>query len=255
MELSCTKNEMIDILNIVQRAVSTKSTLPIMECIKIDCYANEKAVFTGNNTELCIEYKEKLDITSGGSVAIASKMFGDIVRKLPDGDIKIIVDEANNVTTIKGGISEFNIQGLTADEYPSPPEITELDSFEISEKVLRDILRKLIVFVAVTEGKRPTLTGALFEIKGNTLTVVASDGHRLGVVKETLSKEMKDTRFIIPGSTLREMLKFLKDEDNLIRVAIAERHIMMEFEKFKVFTRVLEGDFLKYEPIIAAKYN
>lgn len=252
MELSCTKNEMIDILNIVQRAVTSKSTHPIMECIKIDCYANDKVIFTGNNTELCIEYKEKLDIQSGGSVAIASKMFGDIVRKLPDGDIKISVDEANNVTTIKGGISEFNIQGLMAEEYPSPPEITELDSFEISESKLRDILRKLIVFVAVTEGKRPTLTGALFEIKGDTLTVVASDGHRLGVVREKLSKEMKDTRFIIPGSTLREMLKFLKDEENSIRIVIAERHIMMEFEKFKVFTRVLEGDFLKYEPIIAA---
>lgn len=253
MELSCTKNEMIEILNTVQRAVTVKSTMPIMECIKIDCYAGEKAIFTGNNTELCIEYQAKnLNIPTGGSIALASRIFGDIVRKLPDGIIKIAVDEETNVTKITGGISEFNIQGLIANEYPSPPVINEIMSFQLEERVLKDILKKLISFIAVNEGKRPTLTGALFEIKGNELTVVASDGHRLGVVKETISKSLEHARFIIPGSTLRELLKILKDDESLIDIIIAERHVMLKFESFKVFTRLLEGDFLKYEPIISA---
>ena len=251
MELSCTKSKMIEILNIVQRAISTKNTIPIMECIKIDCDARVGAVFTGNDGEICIEYSSEMDIKEGGSVALASRMFGDIIRKLPDGTISIKVNEENGVTKIKGGISEFNIQGLITNEYPNPPAINERYTFDISEATLKNILKKLISFVAVNEGKRPTLTGALFEIKGNKLTVVASDGHRLGVVKEEIIQSFDNVRFIIPGSTLRELLKILSDSDKNIKIIVSDRHVLFDFVSYKVYTRVLEGDFLKYEPIIA----
>ena len=253
MEIICTKNKINEILNIVQRAISTKNTLPIMECIKIDCDARGKAVFTGNDGELCIEYTAlDLNVTEGGSIALASRMFGDIVRKLPDGNISVKVNEENNVTKIKSGISEFNIQGLIANEYPAPPAIAEKYSFELSVSSLKNIIKKVISFIAVTEGKRPTLTGALFEIKGNNLTVVASDGHRLAVVNETISESFDHVRFIIPGSTLRELLKILNDEEKNVKIIVAERHVLFDFGEYKVYTRVLEGDFLKYEPIIAA---
>ena len=115
MEFVCTKNELNDILNIVQRAVTPKSTLPVMECIKIDCNHNT-VVFTGNNLELCIEYKADIEVKEGGCIALPSKIFGDIARKLPDGNVTLSVNEENNVTKIKGGISEFNIQGLISNE-------------------------------------------------------------------------------------------------------------------------------------------
>ncbi len=252
MEISCPKSKMIEILNIVQRAISPKSTIPIMECIKIDCDARKGVTFTGNDGDICIEYSSEMQIKEGGSIAVASRMFGDIIRKLPDTDISIKVNEENGIIKIKGGISEFNIQGIITNEYPNPPEIVEKYNFDIAEITLKNILKKIISFVAVNEGKRPTLTGALFEIKGNTLTVVASDGHRLAVVKEEILKSYDNTRFIIPGSTLRELLKILNDTDKNINIIVADRHVLFDFVSYKVYTRVLEGDFLKYEPIVAA---
>ncbi|MBQ7974538.1 MAG: DNA polymerase III subunit beta [Clostridia bacterium] len=253
MEISCTKSKMIEILNIVQRAIGTKNTLPIMECIKIDADARGRAIFTGNDGDICIEYNaEDLNIKEGGSIALASRMFGDIVRKLPDGNISINVNEENSVTKIKSGISEFNIQGLISDEYPTPPVIEEKYSFLLDETKLKDIIKKIISFVAVTEGKRPTLTGALFDIKGDELTVVASDGHRLGVVKEKIDRNLGDAKFIIPGSTLRELLKILNDSEKQVKIIVSERHVLFNFENYEVYTRVIEGDFLKYEPILAA---
>ncbi len=253
MEISCTKSKMIEILNIVQRAISSKNTLPIMECIKIDADARGRALFTGNDGDICIEYNaEDLNIKEGGSIALASRMFGDIVRKLPDGNISINVNEENSVTKIKGGISEFNIQGLISEEYPSPPVIEEKFSFLIDETKLKNIIKKIISFVATTEGKRPTLTGALFDIKGNELSVVASDGHRLAVVKEKIDTNLGELKFIIPGSTLRELLKILNDTENKVKIIVSDRHVLFNFESYDVYTRVIEGDFLRYEPIIAA---
>ena len=251
MEFVCTKNELNDILNIVQRAVTPKSTLPVMECIKIDCNHNT-VVFTGNNLELCIEYKADIEVKEGGCIALPSKIFGDIARKLPDGNVTLSVNEENNVTKIKGGISEFNIQGLISNEFPEPPSIEEKYSFTVEEYKLKNIIKRLIPFVAVTEGKRPTLTGSLFEIKKNEMTVVASDGHRLGVVKETIKDNDENMKFIIPGSTLRELLKILRDDESSVKVTVSDKHVMLEFEHFKVFTRLIDGDYLRYEPIIAA---
>lgn len=251
MEFVCTKNELNDILNIVQRAVTPKSTLPVMECIKIDCNHNT-VVFTGNNLELCIEYKADIEVREGGCIALPSKIFGDIARKLPDGNVTLSVNEENNVTKIKGGISEFNIQGLISNEFPEPPAIEEKYSFTVEEYKLKNIIKRLIPFVAVTEGKRPTLTGSLFEIKKNEMTVVASDGHRLGVVKETIKDNDENMKFIIPGSTLRELLKILRDDESQVKVTVSDKHVMLEFEHFKVFTRLIDGDYLRYEPIIAA---
>ena len=253
MEISCTKNKMVEILNIVQRAIGSKNTLPIMECIKIDADARGGAIFTGNDGDICIEYNaDDLTIKEGGSIALASRMFGDIIRKLPEGNISINVNEENSVTKIKGGISEFNIQGLIADEYPSPPVIEEKYSFSLEEIKLKNIIKKIISFVAITEGKRPTLTGALFDIKGNELTAVASDGHRLGVVKEKLDVNLGEVKFIIPGATLRELLKILNDSESKVKIIVSDRHVLFNFQSYDVYTRIIEGDFLRYEPILAA---
>ena len=188
MKLICDKNQLSEIINTVQKAISVKTTMPILECIKIDAEGDGNVVITGNNIDLCIEYNTKCQVSEGGTIALASKMFGEIIRRLPDGNVSINVNEDNNVTKIKSGASEFNIQGLSANEYPAPPILDELFRFTLTQNSLKKLIRKTISFVAVNEGKKPVLTGALFEIKNNYLNVVASDGHRLAVVKEELKE-------------------------------------------------------------------
>lgn len=253
MKINCSKEELVEIINTVQKSISAKSSLPILECIKIDASADGTVVFTGNNLELCIEYTANLDVEEGGTIALTSKMFGEIVRKMPAGIMSITVNEENNITKIKSGISEFNIQGVLAGEFPEPPQMEKKFGFTIPAQNLKNIIKKTISFVSVVEGKRPTLTGALFEINENNLCVVASDGHRLAVVNEKIDDNDSKNRIIIPGATLRELLKLLKDDETPVFVTVSERYVMFDFGDFKVFTRIIEGDFLKYESIISVK--
>lgn len=252
MKLICNKSQLSEIINIVQKAVSSKSTMPILECIKIDASGDGHITFTGNNIDLCIEYNSKCNVTEGGTIALTSKMFGEIIRRLPEGDVSITVNEDNNTTKIKSGLSEFNIQGFSASEYPSAPILDEIFRFKLTQNTLKKLVRNTISFVAVNEGKKPVLTGILFEIKNNMLNVVASDGHRLAVVKEELKESVNDAKFIIPGATLRELLKILKDEDENVDIIVSDRHVLFDFGSFQVYTRLLDGDFLKYDAIISA---
>lgn len=252
MKLICSKPQLVDIINTVQRAIAPKTALPILECIKIDANGDGNVVFTGNNIDLCVEYNTKCTVTEGGTIALASKMFGEIVRRLPEGDVTISVNPSNFVTKIKSGSSEFNIQGIAPDEFPSAPVLDEKFRFSLSQKNLKKLIRKTISFVAQNEGKKPVLTGALFEIKNNYLNVVASDGHRLAVVKEEIKESVENNKFVVPGMTLRELLKVLKDEDDKVDIIVSDRTVLMDFGYYQVYSRLLDGEFLRYDAIISA---
>lgn len=251
MKLTCDKEQLLDVINTVQKAIASKAVMPILECIKIDASGDGNVVVTGNNLDLCIEYDAKCDVSEGGTIALASRMFGEIVRSMPDGNVTISVNEENNVTKIKSGVSEFNIQGLSSNEYPAAPVIDEKFRFSLTQEVLKKLIRKTISFVSLNEGKKPVLTGALFEIKNGTLNVAASDGHRLAVVKEELNENVSDAKFVIPRTTLNELAKILKDEEEKVEIIVSDRHVLFDFGYFQVYTRLLDGDFLNYEAIIS----
>lgn len=251
MKLVCSKPQLLEIINTVQRAISPKTSLPILECIKIDANGDGHVVFTGNNIDLCIEYNTECLVTEGGTISIASKMFGEIVRRLPEGDVTISVNPSNYITKIKSGSSEFNIQGISPDEFPAAPILDENFRFTFSQSDLKKVIRKTISFVAQNEGKKPVLTGSLFEIKNNYLSVVSSDGHRLAVVKEEIKDKVNDRKFVVPGITLRELLKILKDDDEPVTIIVSERNILFDFGYYQVYSRLLDGEFLKYESIVS----
>lgn len=248
MKIVCNKVQLLDVINTVQKAVSAKSTMPILECIKIDADAQGTMTVTGNNLELCIEYASQCSIPEGGSIAISSRMFGEIVRRMPDGDITIEVNEANNITKIKNGASEFNIQGLDANEYPAAPDIEEKFRFQIQQPVLKKMIRKTIFCIA-SESSIPILTGALLEINNGDLRIVSTDKSRLAIVTEKIDGDIPDSRFVIPAVTLRELMKVLKDEEE-VEVVVADRHVLFNFGEFKVITRLLDGEFINYAPIL-----
>lgn len=252
MKLVCSKPQLVDIINTVQRAIAPKTALPILECIKIDANGDGHVVFTGNNIDICIEYNTECQVSEGGTIALASKMFGEIVRKLPDGDVTINVNPSNYVTKISSGSSKFNIQGIAPDEFPDAPILDEKFRFSLSQSSLKRLIRKTIAFIAQNEGKKPVLTGALFEIKNNYLNVVASDGHRLAVVKEEIKESVDNNKLIVPGMTLRELIKILKDEDEKVEIIVSDRTVLFDFGNFQLYSRLLDGEFLKYEAIISA---
>lgn len=250
MKFICGKSQLLDIINTVQRAVPTKSTNPILECIKINADARGSICFTGNNMDLCIEYTSDCNIVRGGEVALDSKMFGDIIRKLPDDDISIDVNEENNVTKIQAGRTELNIRAFDSMEFPTTPEFDEKYSFSLNQLVLKKIVRQSI-FAVSSNMARPIQTGMLFEVNGNRLTVVAVDGVRLALRNCEINSNGAEFKFVVPGNTLRELLKILKDDDEPVNIKISDKHCMFDFGYYKVITRLLEGDFLNYKPLLS----
>ena len=253
MKFICSRAKLMDVVNTVQRAISAKSVMPILECIKIESLDSEHILMAGTNVDINIEYNLECNVIEGGSVALASKIFGEIIRKMPEGDVLVDVNETNNITKISCGSSEFNIQGQDVTGFPQTPEIEKKFTFTIYEHTLKRLIRKSLPFIAVSEGKRPVLTGALFDIKNNCLNVVTTDSHRIAVIKEELKEDVEDTKIVVPGQTLRELLKILRDnEESNLKIIAGDRKLLFDFGAFKFFTRLLDGEFLRYEAIIAA---
>lgn len=250
MKLSCQKSQIAEMINTVQKAVASKSIMPILECIKIEAYPDGNIMVTGNNLDICIEYKKQFNVEEGGSIALSSKMFGEIIRKLPDDEVHIAVNEENNIATITCQKSEFNIQGLSAAEYPDVPEVEETYKFSIEQNKLKKMIRQSAFAAAVSDTKRPIITGVLMEIDTGVLTMVATDGHRLALVKEIVNAELQNNKFVIPALTLREISKVLKDDEEKVNIISSSRYVMFDFGDYKVTARLLEGEFINYKPIL-----
>lgn len=250
MRLVCHKLVLNEIINTVQKAVSSKAVMPILECIKLDAFADGRIIVTANNLDICIEFNSECSVSESGCIALSSRMFGDIIRRLPEEDVDIHVNESNNVTTIKCGKSEFNIQGLNALEYPAVPEVDEVYRLSMKQGVLKNMIKKTIFAVSQNEAKKPILTGSLFEVDTGVLSVVSTDSYRLAIIKEVVDSSLEPKSFVIPGFTLREVLKVLKDGDEAVEIVVSDRHVMFDFGDFKVITRLLEGKYINYRPVL-----
>lgn len=249
MKMTFEKPDLINMINTVQKAVAAKSVMPILECIRLDAYVDGTVVITANNLDICAEYEMKADVTEPGSIAISSKMFGEIIRSFPNGDVFISVNEENNVMLLRCSNSEFNIQGLDSKDYPAVPEVEEIYKFSITEEKIKRMIRKTIFAVSASEAKRPVLTGSLFEINTGVLTVVSSDGYRIARITSTVDADLQDVKFIIPGLTQKELLKVLEDSDDKIEITIAKRYVKFSFEGYTIFSRLIEGEYINYKPI------
>ena len=252
MKFVCSKTILNQIVNVVQKAIGAKSSHPIIECIKIDAQSDGHVTFTTNSMELCIEYNADMTVYESGSVALPSKIFGEIVRRLPEGEVEITIDPKNYVTDIECEQSKFNIQGMSSTEFPDVPIVDEQYQTEISQKDLKQIIRKVFPFISQVETRKPVLTGALFDFRGSELSVVGTDSHRLAVIKTPAADIGISKKFVIPGSTLSKISQVLSDEEEMIKMIVSDKNILFDFGVFQVYSRLLEGEFLKYEVILSA---
>lgn len=252
MKFICDKTNLLEAINTVQKAVSSKSTLPILEGILIEC-TDGKIVLTGNDLEIGIRYEVEASVSEEGSIVLNSRMFGDIIRKLPDAPVLIESDE-NNITKIKCVNVDFNISGLLASEFPKITEIEKKECVKIENIKLKKMIKQTIFAVSIRENK-PVLTGALFEIENSRFTMVASDGYRLAIRNESIDDCGFSVNAIVPGKTLNELLKIIKDDDNFVDIYFTDKNVLFEFENFTVTSRLRDGEYIKYKSAIPSEYN
>lgn len=230
----------------VQRAVSTKSSVPALEGILLRTQGDEM-ILCGYDLELGMTTRIEARVEEKGSIILSARLFGDIVRRLPADSVELATD-SKNITTIKSGPSEFSIVGIPAEEYPELPAISGETSIHIAHNVLKSMIRQTIFAVAESDAK-PIHTGTLFELEENRIRLVSVDGYRLAIREET-AKCGEQTSFVVPGKTLGEVNKLLGDDETELEILIGRRHIQFQIGNYCVISRLLEGEFLDYRAAI-----
>ena len=252
MKIVCEKEKLLKCINSVVRGVPTRTTMPILEGIYIQTNEN-KVKMTTYDLDLGIEYIVDCDVEEEGNTVVNATMFSEIIRKLPDTDIKITVNE-NKLLIIECEGSLYKLTTMNPEEYPELPKIDVEHSVVTEQRTLKDMIKKTIFAVSLEEN-RPIFTGCLFEIVNNKLNVVAIDGSRMGWLSTYLTEKTNDFKAVIPGKTLNEVNKIITDSFDSIKIGIAKNQAVFEMENCKIVTRLLEGEFLNYQNVIPSSWE
>lgn len=250
MKFSCEKALLQEAISIASRAVTTRSTIALLEGLRIT--ADKTLTLAGYDLSMGIKTSIEADIVEPGEVVLSAKLLGDIVRKLPNDTIWIEVDN-HFVTTIKCGRAVFTLVAQSSENYPALPEVNSAHEMRLPEKTLKNLINKTVFAVSDNMAK-PIHTGCLFETAGNRLTVVGVDGFRLAIRRETLPEQpAEDFRFVVGGTALREIERILGEgiEENAW-IYPDENHILFRIGDTELIARLISGDFLNYNAAIPA---
>lgn len=251
MNIVCSKQKLQEGISIVTKAITGKTTMPILEGIYIEASRNGLTLI-GSDMDVSIETKVEADVIKEGSVVIDAKIFSEIIRKLPNSEVKIEIAE-NDLIQITCEKSVFNIVFMNSSDYPSLPTINEDMTVEVPQNLLKNMIKGTSFAIAQDEA-RPILQGILFEVKNKQLNLVALDGYRLAVRSELLDIE-NDIEVVIPGKTLNEVSKILEDNSDIVKITFTNNHILFILNNTKIISRLLEGKFVNYISLLPQEHK
>lgn len=249
MRFAIQRDQLLQSVQDVMKAVTNRTTIPILTGIKIVA-AEDGVTLTGSDSDISIESfipkeedgKEIVEIRQTGSIVLQAKFFSEIVKKLPTDTVEIIV-ENHLQTVIRSGRSEFNLNGLDAEEYPHLPQIAEENVFQIPTDLLKALIRQTVFAVSTSE-TRPILTGVNWKVENKELTCIATDSHRLALRKAKLETETEGTQsVVIPGKSLTELSKILDDSTEMVDIVITDNQVLFKAKHLLFFSRLLEGNY------------
>ena len=253
MKLVCSKSNLLTGVQIVSKAISNKTTMSILECIMVDA-TKGMITLTANDMDLGIETIIEGEIIDGGAIALDAKIFLEIVRKLPDSDISIETDSSCK-TVITCEKAKFNIVGKSGEDFSYLPIVEKEDSITISQFTLKEVVRQTIFSISDNDNNK-LMTGELFEINGNEMKVVSLDGHRISIRKIELKEDYAPKKVIVPGKTLSEVSKILPGgADSVVTISFTPKHIVFEFEKTTVVSRLIEGEYFRIDQMLSSDYE
>ena len=247
MRFTCEKSMLVMGLNITGRTVAAKSALSSIEGIL--CRAGDGISLTGYNMETAITYQIEADVADAGECVLPARLFGDIIRRLPEGQVTVVVDE-NYKVSIRAGYASFTISAENADDYPELPDVGDGKSIRIPQKAMKELINGTIFAVSENQG-RPIHTGVKFEVEGEKVSAVAVDGFRLA--RRTYHCEQDTGRtlsFVVPAQSLKEVEKILQDEDGFVAFTLGTKHILFQIGNATLICRLLDGDFLDWRKVV-----
>ena len=253
MKIICSKNSLLKSVSISLKAVPSKTTMPILECILIDATTNQ-IKFTTNDMELGIETIVEGTIEEKGMIALDAKILYEIIRRLPDNDVTIKTDD-KLTAVITCEKAKFTIPGKSGEDFAYLPIIEREECLTVSQFTLKEMIRQTIFSIAANETNK-LMTGELFEIKDNCLKIVSLDGHRIAIRRMELKKDYSDRKVVVPGKTLNEISKILSGEiDDLVNIYFSKNHILFEFDQTIVVSRLIEGEYFRIDQMLSSDYE
>lgn len=249
MRFSCSQSTLVKALNIVSKAVTSRTTIPILKGILINVDDNGFVTMSSSDLDISIENKFEVVDFEPGEIVVQAKLFGDIIRKLPSDIIYIEEKEGNLI--IKCSSSEFNIIGSPSDEFPKINLGENGEKLIFDKEVLKEMIKKTS-FAASVDESRGVITGVLFEIKEDSFNMVALDGFRMAVTREMINNA-NDQSFIIPARTLNEVQKILSETDTEkeeVELILNEKRALFVIDNVKVVIRLLDGEYVRYNDIL-----
>ena len=251
MNFICSKQKLQEGISIVTKAITGKTTMPILEGIYIE--ANDEGLtLIGSDMDVSIETKVEAKVTTAGKIVLDARLFGEIIRKLPNSDVKIEITD-NDLIQVTCEKSVFNLVYMNPSDYPMLPTINEDLKVEVPQNLLKNMIKGTSFAIAQDE-VRPILQGILFEVKDKQLNLVALDGYRLAIRNELLDID-NDIEVVIPGKTLNEVSKILEDNSDLVEITFTSNHILFNLEKTKIISRLLEGKFINYNSLLPQEHK
>lgn len=250
MKFSCNTQTLSENCQNVQRAVSSKTSIPAVECIYIKA-DNGALTLTGYDLELGIHTTIPAKIEEAGGILINARVLCDILRRLPGEYVSIESDE-RQMANITSGEAKYSIMGMSPEEYPELPSVTGGLPINIPQNVIKEMVRQTIFAVAVNDISKIVHTGIKFDIEERLISLIAVDGFRLAIRKEAIDYEGEALSFVVPAKTMSEVVKLIDDDESLMSLGVGKRHIEFETNGYRVVSRLLEGDFLNYKTAIPA---
>ena len=247
MRFTCEKNMLVFGLNITSRTVAQKSALSAIEGIL--CRAGDGLSLTGYNMETAITYLIDAEVSDTGECVLPAKLFGDIVRRLPEGPVTVVVDD-NYKVSIRAGYASFTISAESADDYPELPDVGDGKSIRIPQTALKELINGTIFAVSENQG-RPIHTGVKFEVEDAAVSAIAVDGFRLA--RRTFHCEEgtgRNISFVVPSQGLKEVEKILQDSPDEVAFILGSKHILFQIGSATLICRLLDGEFLDWRKVV-----
>ena len=251
MKMICDRTLLSNAVAGVSKAVTQRSSIPVLEGILMKA-EGFSLTLTGYDLEMGITTSIEANVLEPGEVVLSAKLLGDMVRRLSSSEVEITATETN-ATTIKGGITEFDIMGMNPGDFPELPSPGADHTLDLETPTFREMVETTLFGVS-QDDKKPAHTGELFAIEPDKLTVVALDGYRLAIIEKPV-KAAKDINIIIPAKTLAEAIKLFTDDDEVVHIAANRRFVVFSSRTYTVISRLIEGDFLDYKRVIPEGYH
>ncbi len=251
MKLTCNRDALIEGINIVQKAVPSKSTMSVLEGILIE--VGEELRLTGNDNEFGIVYEVPGIIEEIGSIVVNSKTFGDIIRKLPDIYVSLETDDEGNLLHITSGKASYKIKVIPPESYPPVSFLDTNNAVEMPCDLLCKMIRETS-FAASLDDKRIILKGVFMEQVDSEMSFVAIDGFRLAL-KTAQMEDQRNFGVIVPTKILNELVRSVKADDEKIKFCCNENQIMFYTDMFRMVAKLYKGDYIDYRKMVPKEFK